>query len=198
MVTKAPIDMPATSLNLDFFNTTGGPVGGSVVANWQTYSSTQAVAYANNYYDAGVAGFPAGMAVIQDQGRASFYSTLFYPAPNYTQAFALLPYRVSSGGPSQKVTASASAHPLAGKETYVRVVPQFDESGVSVGFKWYFDGRRLLDSVQSRPLNPVYWTQRWFRAKGVSAGTHTWQVDMTYGTIPPLTTKTLTWTQRWY
>jgi len=198
-----PLDMPnSTYFYTDIYNYNNAVV--KSLQNWWYSEDGRMKSLVSGDYLAGSAGNPvAGLGRnVQDLVRAYFaISSPYGMGP--AEGFAVLPYRwpatYTASQPSQEITSSQWMTPKAGLPTFVRVVPQLNETGVSVGLNWYFDGNRLIDSVRTtNPLNPVYWTARTYTAKVPRPGTHTWKVVMTYGVTPPLRTQTVTWTQTWY
>jgi hypothetical protein len=197
----APIDMPsATYFYTDIYNVQTVLVKG--LQNWWYNEAGLAKSLVSGNYVAGSGGFPIGAVKIQDVGRAYFAVTAAYGV-GPADGRAMLPYRwptqFSSSAPSQKLTASQWETPKVGNTSFLRVVPQFDESLMQVSFKWYFDGKRIVDTAKSfDPRTPVYWNARTYTAKVWTRGTHTWKVDMEWGSYPNIGTKTITWSQTWY
>ena len=198
--TTAPSNMPRpeTSYYTDFFDAASARLE-SFVSPWFYQGNNRNVANTTGYYTAGRAGFPAGAINIQDVAKAGFSTTPAYGSATAI-GYALLPYKFTGTTPAIKMSASVWNQPKVGNTSFLRVVPQINESSLPVrSFSWQFDGKPVVDTAVSRdPRYPIYWSARVYRAKVSTRGTHVWKVSMTYGTWPNELSATITWNQTWY
>lgn len=200
-VTIVPMDLPFGPMYIKVTDANGFSTGAIFFDEFSPADATHQRADHSGSYPGGLAGLNIAGAV-NDIGMAEFVV-----APQYgtaASAEALLRYKFTAPAlQTVKLTPSFSTKTRSGVPTWLAVVPQIDETYYnSRSYEWYFDNKRVIDTVATRdPRYPVY-PSNWFQARVNSPGTHTWKVILKYAHWPnPIPnqqyTVTKTWTQTW-